>query len=288
MEEKPIVFVDTSIQVARLLREPEMKARIKTWLSQYKLKISSTVALQEFKRRVLRDLFYLLTKLNQTKSYRKALNYITSVLPSFYARKRQICLLALHNIMPGASDEELTERARLYLRTLLVTGEKRFRSDFDSILEGINCYWAKTPVREIRRYATYDFGDTKCSKSRGLCQVGTSLGAKLATCRRLHRFLENLPAKRQTAELAKAQGFLRKVVNAANLENIQEEEPCLAVGDLLIALESEGIPDFYTMNFKESQAFCDFLDQALAVRPNNPVRDEQIFTTSSKPWPDPL
>ncbi len=100
--------------------------------------------------------------------------------------------------------------------------------------------------------------------------------------------MENLPAKRKTPELAKAEGFLRKVVNAANLENIQEEEPCLAVGDLLIALESEGIPDFYTMNFKVSQAFCDFLDQALAVRPNNPVRDEQIFTTSSKPWPDPL
>jgi hypothetical protein len=30
-------------------------------------------------------------------------------------------------------------------------------------------------------------------------------------------------------------------------------DPCLTVGDLLIALESEKIPVFYTINAKESQ-----------------------------------
>ncbi len=264
-----------------------MKARINAWLSKYKRRVSGTVALQEFKRRVLRELVYLLAKLNQKRSYLQTLNYITNVLPSQQHRKQRICLPLLHQVFPGASDQELTERARLYFRTLLMNGEKEFRRGLDSILPGVNCHWAKAPIREKRRYKSYDLGDTKCSKTKGQCEVGKALESKQTTLEILLQFLSALSPTRMTTELQASRDFLDRVVNGDALQKIHTEEPCLTVGDLLIAIESAEIPNFYTMNYRESQAFCDFFEQNLAVRPNNPERDELSYDTSAKPWPEP-
>lgn len=287
MNEWTIVFLDSSIQIARTIRENRIKARINTWLSRYKLKVTGIVALQEFKRRVLRDVAYLLTKLNQTGSYLATLHFITSVLPVQQQRRKGVCLPILHSILPGSSDQELTERARLYFRTLVVCGEKHFIKGVDSVLSSIECYWARVPIREKKRYVTYDLGETKCTKSKRQCQIGNSLQAKRAVCEGLLEFLKTLPPQRMTAELQSARAFLDRVVNGNALQNIYTEEPCLAVGDLLLALESNGMPDFYTMNYRESQAYCDFLQQNLTIRPNNPDHDERVHFQTTKPWPNP-
>lgn len=287
MSQNAIVFIDSSIQVSRTIREAAMKARIAAWLSRYRLKVTGTVAIQEFKNRVLRDLAYLLTKLNQTDSYQRSLEYVTNVLPKQHQRKQRICLTVLHNILPGRSDQELTERARLYIRTLLVHGENELRRQMDSVVPGIDCYWAKVPVREKKRYVTYDLGERQCSKTKNLCQVGSALQSKRAVCENLLRFLQSLPPERMTSELQSAHDLLNRIVNGTALQNIHQEEPCLKAGDLLLALESEGVPDFYTMNYRESQAYCDFLQQSLTIRPNNPSNNEHTHLQSSKPWPNP-
>ena len=283
-----IVFVDSSIQVARTTREPSMRARISTWLARYKLKVTGSVALQEFKRRVLRDLAYLLTKLDQTGSYQRTLDYVTSVLPSQHQRKKQICLPVLHQlIQPPATDEELTERLRLYLRSLIVNGEKHFVEGLDSVVEGIGCYWARRPIREKKRYKEYDFGEIKCSKTKNLCQVKNALQGKITECRDLLDFLNGLPASRMTKELESAREFLDRVLNKNGIATVNSEEPCLKVGDLLLALESKAIPNFYTMNYRESQAYCDLHGQELAIRPNDPRQNETVYSQGAKPWPDP-
>ncbi|HKZ39578.1 MAG TPA: hypothetical protein VJ044_01370, partial [Candidatus Hodarchaeales archaeon] len=230
MSERAVVFVDSSILIAKVIRDKEMKARIKNWLSRYKLKVSGTVALQEFKRRVLRDLAYLLTKLNQNKSYQKTLNYVTSVLPVQQQRKKNICILILHSILPGSSDEELTERARLYCRTLLVNGENLLNCELDSIVSGINCYWSRIPIREKKRYVAYELGEMHCSKSKKQCQVGGALEAKKAVCENLLNFLKTLPTRRITRELQSALEFLDRIVDRDALQRIHDEEPCSTVG----------------------------------------------------------
>jgi len=279
-----IVFVDSSILIARTIREPSMRAKIDAWLSSFRRKVSGTIALQEFKRRVLREAAYLLSKIYHTRSYRRTLDFVTNVLPSQQSRKQRICVTLLHQIFMGRSDEELTERARLYLRTLLLIGEKQFRRGLDSILPGVNCYWASVPIREKTPYKRYILGDIKCSKSDGKCEVGDCLGMRRETCERLREFLSTLPPDRLTNELRDSREFLKKII-AGNYYQIQKEEPCLKVGDLLLALESEGTPHFYTMNYRESQAFCDFFQQTLTVRPNNPDNDDRVFDSNSKPWP---
>ena len=155
-----VVFVDTSILVAKVIREPPVRARIKSWLDRFQLKVSGRVALQEFKSRVLRDAAYLLYKLNQSGTYMATLHHVTNVLPRQLQRKQRICLPLLHQILPGGtSDQELTERARLYLRTLLVYGQKQVELELDAFQPSITCYWSTVPVVEKRRYSDYDLGD---------------------------------------------------------------------------------------------------------------------------------
>jgi hypothetical protein len=287
LRQDAIVFVDSSIQIARVLREPQMKARVNARLSQYRLKVTGSVALQEFKRRVLRTAFYLLTKLNKTNSYQDTLEYVTNVLPTLQQRKKYICQLVLHHVLRDASDLELTERARLYIRTLLVYGESQFIGGLDTVLPGVECYWARIPVREKKRYITYEIGEEKCSKSQKQCRVGIVLQTKMATCKRLIEFLNSLPQERMTKELTSARDFLERIIEGDALLNIHDEESCYKMGDLLLALESEGVPDFYTMNYKESQAFCDLLNQDLTIRPNNPDHEERTYLQPDKPWPNP-
>jgi hypothetical protein len=279
------VFADSSVQIARTIREPAMRARINAWLAQYKLKISGLVAIQEFKNRVLRDIAYLLDKLHKTGSYRDTLDYVTNVLPRPQERKRNICVTALHRILEGRPDGELTERARLYLRTLLMHGTNQVVAQLDYVAPTISCYWALVPVQERRRYVSYDLGYKFCSKSNRQCQIGVSLAAKQDVCVELLNFLTALPADRTTGELGSAASFLERIVNGNALANIFAEEPCWTAGDLLLALSSERVPAFYTMNYRESQAYCDFFNQDLSVRPNDPAQDERTFPKDTKPWP---
>ena len=263
-----------------------MKARINTWLARYKLKVSGSISLLEFKRRVLTSLAYLLTKLNRL-GYQGTLDFVTNVLPSQQNRRQRICQPILQRLLPGATDQELTERARLYFRTLLLNGEKHFIDGLDSVVPGVQCYWARVPVREKKRYRVYEIGENKCSKSNRLCQVGSALQDKQTDCRSILEFLNSLPASRMTRELEKARDFLDKILNQNGMQDIYSEDPCSKVGDLLIALESQGVPSFYTMNFKESQAFCDHLGQNLSIRPNYPANDERTYLAADKPWPLP-
>jgi len=280
------VFLDTSIQVARKIRETPMRQRISAWIRGYALNVSSGVVLQEFKNRVLRDAAYVLTKLRQTGSYAATLDFITNVLPRAQQRKMRICLPMLHRLLPGATDAELTERARLYFRTLLVYGEAEFAREIDSLLNSVDCYWAKTPIREKRPYTSYDFGSKYCDKTNGLCRIGEALKAKEAGCRALLAFLDALPGNRFTPELQRARDALRRII-AADFLGVQAENLCSTAGDLLIALESDGIPEMYTMNYRESQAFCDFFNQSVAVRPNDPSAEEVRYDAATKPWPMP-
>jgi hypothetical protein len=173
------------------------------------------------------------------------------------------------------------------LRSLIVNGEKNFVEDLDSVVGGIDCYWARYPIREKKRYKDYDFGEIKCSKTRNLCQVKSALQGKITECRNILTFLNSLPASRMTKELESARDFLDRILNQNGIANVHSEEPCLRVGDLLIALESCGFPNFYTMNYRESQAYCDLHGQELAIRPNDPGQDERVYSQGSKPWPDP-
>jgi hypothetical protein len=274
------IFTDTSIEVARLLREPEMKKAIEQRLASYNITVSSPVVIQEFKRRVITEAVYLINLLNAKGSYEKVIRHVTNVLPAQWNRKRQICLGMLHEIFENKDDLELTERAKRYLRTLIKFGVSALKRKIGHVVSGTGCYLSNYPVKEIKPYKRYGLAKKKCSEVYSLCPVADFLKEKIELCKQLLKSLSNLPNK--TEELENACKFLQELI--ANPDIIHQKDPCLSVGDLLIALESHGIPDFYTMNYKESFFFCDVLDQNLIIRPNNPESTETIYSNNSKPW----
>ena len=72
----------------------------------------------------------------------------------------------------------------------------------------------------------------------------------------------------KTAELLRIEAFLSGVQD--DPEAATAKDPCLTVGDLIIALESLGTTAFYTINGKESQHLCRNSGQDLIVRPVEP------------------
>ncbi len=280
------VFLDTSIQIDRFLREVQMKRAIDATLSHFDIKVTSRVVQQEFKRRVLSEALYLLNQLNDTNSYQATLAHVTNVLTKHHDRKQKICLNLLQSCLPGASDEELTERARRYLRVFLVHGQESFQSSVDSVVYGTGCYWSTQPIVEEKRYEKYAMGPHKCSRSKGRCPVGQFLEGKSDQCKALLSFLESLPAEKKTDELTEMGNFIRVFLKDGSA-SIDKSEPCLKVGDLLIAFESEGFQNFFTKNYKESQVLCDFTGQNLLIRPNNPATKHIFCEADAKPWEIP-
>ena len=283
MQTGTAIFPDTSIHIARLLREPEMKKTIEQRLDSYDMVVSSSVVVQEFKRRVIPEAIYLMNLLNHKGSIKKVRRHVTSVLPKQWGRKRQICLEMLDEIFESVGkvdDSELTERAKRYLHTLIKHGITYFKRKLGHKITGTDCYLSKLPVKVKVPYKKYEIGEKKCNKVYPLCPVADFLKEKIELCRQLLGYLSSLQNK--TKELESTLEFLRGFI--ANPDAIHEKDPCYCVGDLLIALESSNIPVFYTMNYKESKVFCDVLDQNLIVLPPNPDNPERIFSKNYKPW----
>ena len=238
------IFLDTSIQIARFFREKRMKNRIEERLSNYDMVVSSSIVLQEFKRRVLGEAYYLLNQLNDKGSYQAVKRHISHVLPKEQKRKQQICLQMLETVfeISEANDAELTERAIRYLRDLLKFGLAAFRQSVGHLIKGTDCYLSRQSVVEIKPYERYEIGEKRCSKVKNLCPILGFLSENSELCKDLLDFLKIVPENQQTGEIKKSVAFLNEYLQGKI--DVREKDPCLTVGDLLIALESNYIPIF--------------------------------------------
>lgn len=274
------VFADTSIIIAKFLREPKMKEIIRQHLSNYHITISSPVVIQEFKRRVINEAVYLMNKLNDDgSSYVMVKRNIINLLGPQWKRKQTICLNLLEEIFTDANDEELTERAKRYLRTLIKHGISLIREDIGHVVSGTNCYLSNYPIIEKIPYKKYDTRTKKCSKVCSLCPVDEFLVENIELCKQILEHLSN--SEDLTQELEQTCKFLQEFI--ANPNTVHQNDPCKTVGDLLIALESHEIPNFYTMNYKESKVLCGILGQNLIVRPHDPNKKEIAYSNDSSP-----
>jgi hypothetical protein len=95
--------------------------------------------------------------------------------------------------------------------------------------------------------------------------------------------LKSIPDAEKSTEIKNAERFLDRL--RKNPDKARSDDPCLKVGDLVIALESAGISIFYTLNSKEPQYLCWALDQTLIVRPIDPTKSEVICRKDDPNWP---
>lgn len=269
-----VLFLDTSIQIARQVHAPEMKSRIQARLATFALTASSDVAKQEFKRRLLKEAQYLLNQFEKRKSYAEVQRWVSDVLPPQQHRKRKICLQMLQTVFENADDSELTERSKRYLRTLLKTGLAAFDASVDQIVHDSGCACARYPVTEEKRYVRYSFGPEECSDTEGACEIAKFMDGRKDVLQQILTYLEAVAEVDKSDEIKRAEAAIRRVL--VNPQAAYTSSACLMLGDLVIALESIGFLAFYTINEKESRHLCRALKQNLIVRPVNYESDDRL------------
>jgi hypothetical protein len=273
-------FVDTSIQIARLIHSPETRQEIDNRLQSFELITTGLIVRQEFKRRLLKDARYLLELFQKYQSFAKVQRHIVDVLTPHQRRKQRISLELLTTIFEDDSDVDLTRRATLLLEGLLRDGLYEFEESVGHIVEKSQCGCARQDIR--RRGKRYDFGEEKCSKVAE-CGIAEFLESRRPQIQRILARLQAISAGELTDELARAAEFIRSFLDSST--RIRNRDPCKTVGDLLIALESVGVPTFYTMNGKESQHLCRALEQDLVVRPANSSKSDIECRSDEAQWP---
>lgn len=283
MENNNPLFLDTSIMIARVVHSPEMKKRIAERTSQHSTVLTSLVVKQEFKRRLLREANYLLKQLSAKGSYRKVRRHVLDVLTRRHYRKQKICLETLETVFENSDDRELTERLRRYLRTLLRFGLSDFAASVDYVLWDSGCACSYFPVVEKSQYLAYDFGPDQCSKAGDNCGIVNFVLARKATMKEILKCLVEIPEGDKSPELKKSESFIQSALT--NPERARESDPCLTVGDLVIALESANVPAMYTLNCRESQHLCRALRQDMIAQSPNYNKDEVVCLAADKEWP---
>jgi predicted nucleic acid-binding protein len=277
------VFLDTSIQIARFFRSKDMKNRIENRLKAYNFRVSSLVVRQEFKRRVLKAAVYLLKQLEERQSYERVRRHVQEVLPPQQQRNQKICVLLLTTIDETDDDRDRTERAKLSLRFLIKYGLDDFDDSLDHVYDDSGCACARLPVREIKKYVCYELPTDQCCQTGAACGISDFLTERRADLERILKMLKALPAEERTDELSAAEKFIEGFLQDPS--KVQSCNPCLKVGDLLIALESAGVSTFYTMNWKESRHLCRSMGQELIVRPNNPDEKDECCAGDAQQGP---
>lgn len=285
MPKSELLFLDTSIHIARLLHGPNQRARVKARVEQY-LTASGLVTRQEFKRRVLKDAAKLLDALDKRGGCEAAHAYFLRLSQStFHKRSATICLGLLAQAT-GQNDKDKTERLRVRLRTLIVTGLGMFDKALDRVCTESGCACGACNVREVttagKNSKHFDFGPERCSDTRAsACGISQFLSGCAQQRECLLQQLATIPEDRKTKELKAAELFLQ--ATDANLSNAPAHDPCLKVGDAIIALEASaaGASTFYTMNYKESEYLCRALGQTLIVRPADDMLDDTIHQNVS-------
>ena len=278
------LFLDTTIQIARIVHSPEQKKRIAERLAKYDITATGLVVRQEFRRRLLKDARYLLGLLEEKGSVTKVARHVLDRLvhPGLQ-RKRTICLELLQTVEEDDTEGDKTKRVRLFLRNLLKHGLRSFDDSVGHLEESSGCACGQQPIREVVRYRKYDFGTDKCSKVGSDCGIRRFLEDHKSDLEKVQERLKALPASGKSKELLEAERFINAFL--ADSSNVEARNPCLAVGDLLIAMESVGIPSFYTMNGKESQHLCRALAQELIVRKQYPALEDVVCPAFARTWP---
>ena len=277
------LFLDTSIQIARIVHSPEIKLLIKNRLKKYNIIATSLIVKQEFKRRLLKEANYLLKQFHLRKSYEQVIRHVQEVLPPQQQRKKNICLQTLMTIDEQDTDEDRSDRAVLSLKYLVKNGLKRFEKSVDHIFIDSNCACSIQPVTTDKN-ESFHFGTDKCKNLKKKCGISRFLKDNIKLLHKIGKELKKIDNSKKTKEIEIIEKFIK--IYFDNKDTIEEYNPCLIAGDLLIALESKSIPAFYTMNGKESQFFCRYLNQDLIVRKPNPKKDDIICMKIDNEWPE--
>ncbi len=276
MQPKEPLFLDTTIQVARIFKgiDASEMERFDSLLSQHAPLSVCTFSQLEYKRVVLQNLALTLRYLVDSGSFFYALHESTALID----RKCKACV----NILSWVGDQikdvpiknndtvdlYLSQRAAAYIRANIVYLWHRFRAGMQ-VADQTKCQRAmEKPIRRDDGSFDVTVHESYCRQKQ--CSNALFFQSRLPQIKHLCETLEGIKANGGTLtdELEKALTTMRLAIK--NRQILYDYQTCLKIGDVWIHLEAlaAGIRHFATTNYKESTVLC----PAFGLVMHNPSR----------------
>ena len=247
------VFLDTSIFVARL-KSNTLQERIRSTLTPFRFKGTSTYVLLEYGRVILKEVKYFVNKLRNGCTLEQLCYEVNNNLPDKFHSKKIKWLFNL--MMQHCGQVEASERTLLHLEELLVTGTEALSAQVDSVTDDLNCIWAHQPDD----WRT----PTKCKSPTRSCRI-------------VEFFNDNRPffelirdACRDASEdkTGQLKRFAEKINGAlTDPQMLRDSKECRLLGDAIILTQSRNYRAFFTQNFNDSRTLCPVAAQILIELP---------------------
>jgi len=253
------VFLDTTIQIGRMLGDEDKKKEIDEILSQFNKILTSTYVKMEFRRRLIRDLVYINNVSQDSKNYAEIYKRIEK-LPPEQIRKIKGCIAAFYKFFSENAKDKvdgnlgaiLLEKSRSYFKKTVEAMWYGFNKGINEILDETGCYLAKSgPILEGDKY---DNRMKTCKRTDKNCKIVEFLIQNKETFEKIYVKLQNILESDLDTEQRKIKDVLENVLKSP--EYLADKKNCWNCGDAIITVESPNDAKIFTTNVKHFEPMC--------------------------------
>ncbi len=259
MQENDKLFLETTIQIDRFSSDKNKKEKIDKLIAQFSQTLSSTYVKMEFKRRYIQDLVYLYNEaLLGAKSFFDVLARIDKLRSDYHNRKINGIISSFCRFFLDKGDEEVSgplgkvilEKAIIYFKSLIENAWEDFNRDIEEILNGTDCYNAKTgPTLTGEKF---DNRSKRCKKGDIKCKIVEFFIRNREAFIKIYKKLSQLNCLDE--EQQKVKDVLEKAIKYP--EDMADRKNCWNCGDAIIAVESPVDAVLFTTNIKHFEPIC--------------------------------
>jgi len=269
-----LLFVDTSIQVSKVLGSKEQNARILARLEQADNVVTSSYVLMEFNRRVISDCIWLHKLMKGTPVFAYLLRRIVQ---EGFGRQKQSTIFILTKLLLEYAEAPLLVDTPEFWNKLL-DGLERFidgqlhklffegiDSTFSSLVNVTECNIAhqlptKHQTKEGKAEYVYRYS---CRRGEARCQLPQLLQEHSDELLALEQILEEQDANAELKKAFSALSQIRKHKEGWNAAKGRKN--CWRLGDVIITLE---VPEGYTLlttNARHFVPLCEILGKRFEI-----------------------
>ncbi|MCR9234434.1 MAG: hypothetical protein NXI29_25830 [bacterium] len=275
------VFLDTSIHLSKF-KGTLFKERIEEVLRFFNWKSTCTYTKVEFGNNLLAAAQYNITKIEKYQSLERSLDFILNTLPIQFHGSTVIWTFNLLKDRMGGDDKQATERALLYLRTIMKVGVKFVDNLCDQpIVDGTSCYWAKRGV--VKKGNQYCWESPKCKRSLKRCKLDQFFLRNIEAFKKIKSAIDSLADtdKRKTKQLKNFSEVIEKAETDPGLL-LDYKSGCKRLADAIIAVESIGFKNMFSQNKAESEILTEVLGQIFYYLPASDQNDLQVSSPNTE------
>lgn len=216
-------------------------------------------SIKEFKGGPLDNYSYVHDKLLTTKSLAATLEAIHRLFRSPYKKSTsEEAMIAAARLVAGtpgtaidpvALDQELADRYRLALASLILRAWDQRRSVTTRTIQDLDCYTEARP--KVDKHGLFDFTPRRCERERE-CSLAGALKAQPELLRRLR---DAIPEASTREEDRRRRRVLKQLINTPKLP--LDEEACRSLGDAVFAFFCPDDSVVLTTNMRDHKPLAD-------------------------------